>query len=394
MRKILLMLCLTIFISQNTMANTESENITIGEKLSMHSKVLDEDRKYWVHLPSNYNENKRYPVVYLLDGDAHFEPTVGILKHMSRNGQMPEMLVVAILNTDRTRDLTPSHTIVGADGKTAEFLKTSGGSKKFLKYIKTELMPKIKNDYATVPHNVLIGHSFGGLFSLYALLEEPDLFQSYVSIDPSIWWDNQWLNTQLGNKLDKPPQGFTSLYIAAANNPDRKGAPPQMMMRPQRNFFAKVSTWNSNTFNSAIEYFPNEDHGTVPLIALYNALKFVYQDFNINVENIMEDPSRLNSHYNNWSKKLGYDLQPPENTINNLGYAFMGQGKIAQAIDYFKQNVKMYPNSSNTYDSLAEGYMEKGETKLAIEYYQKVISMDGKSDRIEAVIKELQEKLK
>ena len=93
------------------------------------------------------------------------------------------------------------------------------------------------------------------------------------------------------------------------------------------------------------------------------------------------------------SKKLGYDLQPPENTINNLGYAFMGQGKIDQAIDYFKQNVKMYPNSSNTYDSLAEGYMEKGETKLAIEYYQKVISMDGKSDRIETVIKELKEKL-
>jgi predicted alpha/beta superfamily hydrolase len=394
MRKIYLILSLTLLICQSSIADTEKESIIIGEKLSMQSKVLDEERKYWVHLPNNYNENKRYPVVYLLDGNGHFEQTVGILKHMSGSGLMPEMLLVAILNTDRTRDLTPTHTTLGSDGKSDDFLKNSGGSKTFLKFIKTELMPKIENDYATAPHKVLIGHSFGGLFSLFALLEEPDLFQSYVSIDPSIWWDNQWLNTQLAIRLDTPPKNYTSLFIAAANNPDRKGAPPQLMMRPQRNFFAKVSTWNSNTFSSEIEYFPNEDHGSVPLIALYKALKFIYQDFNINIETVIEDPSLLSRHFESWSKKLGYAFPPPENTINYLGYAFMGQGKIEQAIEFFKKNVEMYPYSSNTYDSLAEGYMEKGETKLAIKYYQKVISMDGKSDRVETIIEELKEKLK
>ena len=192
--------------------------------------------------------------------------------------------------------------------------------------------------------------------------------------------------------MDKPPKtnGHSSVYIAAANNGGFDGG----MIGPQRNFFAKVSTWNNDIFDAEIEYFPTEDHGSVPLIALYNGLNTIYQGFNIDMPKLVEDPTILKSHYDKWGKKLGYDLQPPEQVVNFLGYALMGQGKIDQAIDYFKQNVDMYPHSFNTYDSLAEAYMNKGETELAIEYYQKVIEIDGPSERVETVIKELKEKLK
>jgi predicted alpha/beta superfamily hydrolase len=123
--------------SQYTIADTESESIVIGEKLSLYSDVLGEERQYWVHLPFQYNENKRYPVLYLLDGDAHFESTTGVLMHLSRNGRIPPMIMVAIPNTDRTRDLTPTRA-VDEEGNTPEFFKTSGGGNCML-YLKTPI---------------------------------------------------------------------------------------------------------------------------------------------------------------------------------------------------------------------------------------------------------------
>ena len=388
MRRVLIVILLTMLMSFH--AEADDKNIVIGERLSIDSNVLDEEREYWVHLPGSYDKNNRYPVVYLLDGDSHFESTVGILRHLSVNGRIPEMILVGILNTDRTRDLTPSRAI-DESGDTQESFKTSGGGKAFLQFLETELMPKIEEDYSIAPYNIIVGHSFGGLFALYSLIEKPDVFQSYVSIDPSIWWDNQWLNEQLANRLNQKPKEFTSVYIASANNGQDDG--PSSMIGPQREFFAKMSTWNNDTFNSTIEYFPAEDHASVPLIALHNGLRYLFKGHNIDIGKVIEEPSLFDSHFDTWSKKLGYDYLPPEWLANYIGYIFLQQGKVDQAITFFKQNIEMYPESSNTYDSLAEGYAEKGEIKLAIENYQKVLSMEGESERVEKILEELKEKL-
>ncbi|MFC4701165.1 alpha/beta hydrolase-fold protein [Glaciecola siphonariae] len=371
-------------------AEADDKDIVIGEILSIDSKVLDEEREYWVSTPKGYDKSNLYPVVYLLDGDTHFESTVGVLDHLIVNGRIPGMILVAILNTDRIRDLTPSKAI-DENGETPEFFKTSGGGKTFLKFLKTELMPKIKEDYPAAPYNVIVGHSFGGLFALYSLLEEPGLFQSYISIDPALWWHNQWLNQQLANMLNQKPKRETGVYIASANNGQDDG--PSTMIGSQRDFFAKLSTWNNDTFYSSIEYFPTEDHRSVPLIALHNGLRYLFSGHNVDIGKILDDPALLNEHYDTWSKKLGYEYRPPEGLVNHIGYAFLQEGKVDQAITSFKQNVEMYPESSNTYSSLAESYVEKGEITLAIENYQKVILIEGESERVEKIIEELKEKL-
>ena len=103
----------------------EDSSIRIGERLSINSEILSEDRPYWVYLPESYgdetNAPRRYPVLYLLDGDGHFQSATGVVQFMSSgingNVQIPELIVVAIPNTNRTRDLTPSHTTIGFDGE-------------------------------------------------------------------------------------------------------------------------------------------------------------------------------------------------------------------------------------------------------------------------------------
>ena len=100
------------------------------------------------------------------------------------------MIIVAIPNTNRVRDLIPTHSTKGNDGKDYDFYQASGGTDNFLKFITNELAPKIESTYRTFPYRILIGQSFGGLTVLHALCTIPQAFNAYVAIDPSLWWDN------------------------------------------------------------------------------------------------------------------------------------------------------------------------------------------------------------
>ena len=96
------------------------EDICIGKKQSLHSAVLNEERNYWIHLPSGYEQDttKRYPVIYLLDGDAFFHSLVGISRTFTtvRGKYLPESIIIGVLNVNRTRDLTPTASRDGTAG--------------------------------------------------------------------------------------------------------------------------------------------------------------------------------------------------------------------------------------------------------------------------------------
>lgn len=97
----------------------ETKEITIGTVHQIHSDQLNEDREYWVNLPESYLQDgssyKRYPLLILLDGNAHFRSITGMVNYMSTgyngNRVIPEMIVVSIQNVDRRRDFTPDKII-------------------------------------------------------------------------------------------------------------------------------------------------------------------------------------------------------------------------------------------------------------------------------------------
>ena len=145
-------------------------NIVIGKIDSIQSTILGEKRKIWIHLPGDGDNalfaKQRYPVVYLLDGDAHFSSVVGMIQQLSTvNGNMicPEMIVVGLPNTDRMRDLTPTHVASAPPMIDSATGKTTGGGEPFLSFMEKELMPYIESKYPTEPYKMFIGHSLGGL---------------------------------------------------------------------------------------------------------------------------------------------------------------------------------------------------------------------------------------
>ena len=358
--------------------------ITIGEILSIKSEILEEDRPYWVYLPDSYNDEtgfpSKYPVLYLLDGDAHFHSATGVVQFMSSgingNTQIPEMIVVAIPNTDRSRDLSPTHSTVGPDGKESPFGATSGGGDKFLQFIEEELQPEIESSYRTQPFNILVGHSLGGLLATHALLEPNQEFQAYIAIDPSLWWDEGVVIRRAKDLLQNAEQLSGQIYLSMANT-EAPGFDQKLVKGPLTEFAALLKSNESPDFRSELRYFETENHGSVPLLSLYHGLLFVFDGYKPPMALFYGEPSLLKAHFERVSDRLGITLLPPETLVNGAGYEMLYyEQDVDKAIELFTLNTVNYPESFNVYDSLAEAYMVNGDKALAITNYEKSLELN------------------
>ena len=179
-KQIVIFIFVFLISSEEVSATIRGTSITDG----LYSTVLSEQRDLLIHLPNNYNQNKMhdYPVLYLLDGQRNFAHTLGTLDLLNQSNMAQEMIVVAIMNTHRTRDFTPTY-----DESYNEW-GLSGGADNFLDFIDKELMPYINKNYRANNFKIISGHSLGGLFSIYAMHSKPELFQAHFAFSPSLWW--------------------------------------------------------------------------------------------------------------------------------------------------------------------------------------------------------------
>ncbi|NIR50203.1 hypothetical protein GWO43_17000 [candidate division KSB1 bacterium] len=340
--------------------NDHREPIVIGERLSITSEILDEDRTLWVHLPANYDHSgQKYPVMVLLDGGGHFHHVTGIIQFLSRINRVPQMIVVGLPNTDRTRDLTPPRF-----QDTTSTFPTAGGANNFLKFISDELIPFVEQNYRTHPYRVLVGHSFGGLFAVNALLTKPDVFDAYISISPTLWWDNQRLLGDTEDLLKSHSDFDKFLFCSLGNEGDRMQVPAEEFVRILQKHAPESFRWD-------FRFMENEDHGSTPHRTIYDGLEALYVDWRLPRE-VAQNGSLddFDRHYAELSKKFGYEIETPENVVNRLGYRLLAQKEIDEAIRLFKRNVERYPESANVYDSLGDAYDANGQFELAKKNYE------------------------
>jgi uncharacterized protein len=393
MKNIILILLLTISIISS--AQTDNK-IVIGKVDSVYSTILKEQRKVWVYTPymkaGTQNPGQRYPVVYLLDGDGHFESVAGMIQQLSQvNGNtiVPEMIVVGIPNTDRTRDLTPTRIVSDLPMMDSNFSKSTGGGENFTTFLEKELMPHIDSIYPTQPFRVLIGHSFGGLIVMNTITNHTKLFNAYIAIDPSMWYDKEQFLKTTQKKLAAQKYNGTSLYVGIANTMSEGMTLEKLKKdttadtRHIRSIFAMDKFIKANTQNGlkyASKYYGDDDHGSVPLISEYDGLRFIFSWFRFKFNNAdFTSPDigvvqRMKKHYQTVSKEFGFKLSPPETMINGLGYYMLGQKHNDKAAALFLMNVENYPESGNAYDSYADALLAKKDTVAAIDNYKKAFA--------------------
>jgi predicted alpha/beta superfamily hydrolase len=339
-------------------------------KFTLKSDVLGEERTILVRTPPGYETNKqRYPVLYMTDGDAHIGHTASTIEFLARNGRISELIVVGITNTDRTRDLTPTHVTTSAAslGSAPQF-PTSGGADKFLKFIETELIPDIEKRYRVQPYRILAGHSFGGLFAIHAMLSRPELFNSYVAVSPSLQWDNQLLVKRAADFFKARKEFNATLFVSLGNEPGEIGEGFESFKKLLAGTQVKGFEWQA-------EQMKDEDHGSVVMRSHYVGLRKIYEGWQLardpQTGAFAGDLKGADAHYKWLSQKFGYAIPTPENLINQLGYQSLLAGKSDDAIAIFKTNVERYPDSANVYDSLAEAYEKSGRIELAAPMYER-----------------------
>jgi len=387
---------LILFVFFSSSPHGQQSNILIGTEHKIQSRILGEERQYVVNLPSSYEKDefyiqKKYPVLILLDGDTHFHSASGIIRYMGGNEQIPEMIVVAVSNTNRTRDLTPTKSKTGIGGNNdAQAFATSGGSDNFFRFLETELLPQINKDYRTLPYRVLVGHSLGGLFAVDSFLNQR-VFNAYIAIDPSLVWDDQAILKKAKLILANNKSFKSTLYIAQANNPFNEGKNAGTRGEAFQSFIASLASNKSEGLRHSYAFFEHEDHFSVPLISLYQGLLFIFEGYKFPLNTLAnKDASDVKKHYEMFSQRVGVDIPPPGKLINGAAsFLLYSEKKVDKAIELFKLNQEYYPKSSVTYSSLGDAYKVKGNKEMAIINYRKSLEINANNEPAKRSLKEL-----
>lgn len=395
MRKFILRLILTNILLSYTVSNAQSDKnkITIGNVEYFHSKILNEERKLLIYVPDSepdqYYKKGKYPVIYLLDGEGHFNSVTALVEYLSAETVCPKMIIVGITNTNRFRDLTPTKPASESEFPLPPFV---GGGEAFTSFLEKELIPYIDSIYPTTGYRMMIGHSLGGLMVINTLLHHHNLFKYYLAIDPSLWWDHELLPRQADSIFKQKKFNEKSLYLAMSHIGLSKEMDLKSVLvdtseatanaRPILSFTHTLESADPKGFRWKFQFYPDESHGTVPLIAEYDAIRFLFSQYSfpVSLSYKIREPnfnadSAFTAHFKKASELMGYVVLPPENFVNENAYAMLQNNDMERAYKLFNLNIRNYPDSYNVYDSMGDFYMAENDKENAILYYNKALEL-------------------
>ena len=381
----------------------------MSEPRILHSVELNEDRQLEIFLPSGYHDtfyaSVHYPVVYVLDGETYGQLAACLITTMGQSGNTPEAIVVAITSgLSRMRDFTPTCSQRDWQGKKNDILDSSGGGDRFLAFVEKELTPYINARYRTVEHRTLVGHSLGGLIALHSFLTQPGLFQGYLAIDASLWWDNQLLASRIEalnaaedvaansatqnaaqhktqKAKQKTTQKITSLkghiYCSLADHESSGPNNHSTMIQGNKRFVESLkqrtkATQNSSTSSLMITFEPfvDETHASVVAPSLHNGLKAIFKGHRLPY-GWAPDVNTVIKHFEAFAQRLGFDYTAPEKLVEYLAWQAAQLFGDQAALAFKQLNVSNYPSSSQALAQLAETYVNLGDTGRAKHYYEK-----------------------
>lgn len=369
----------------------------VGVLDSIYSQILDESRPLYIQLPASYHpsQKQKYPVAFILDGEMYL-PTVHDMQHYYSGGYTPEMVLVGISNEkNRTRDLTPS-TITTKYGM--PFNEENGAADDFSTFIEKELIPYIENKYPVTSFRTLIGHSYGGLFTIYMLVHHEDLFANYLAIDPSMDWDDQQLLKEAAGVLASRNYENKALFMSLSGQLHMQDAQITIdnVMQDTTDFtlFARsniaFSTMVKHNKENGLffewRYYPGDIHGTIPYPSVKDGLISLFAWFqmeNTDKFNAFDTPKEelfdiIHHREKKLRKHFGYFVPAyPEEILNMLGYMNMEMQQPEKAKMYFEFAVEYYPESANVYDSMADYYATQGDFTTAIKFLDKAHEISG-----------------
>ena len=375
------------------LAQAPSQPITVGETFVIPSAVMREDRRVMISLPESYGRtSSAYPVLFLLDGSSHIVHGGALVQYLvTARNRIPEMIVVALPNTDRNRDMTPGP-----------------GAVQFQKYLAEELIPWVEQNYRTVPERVVFGHSLSASFVVHTLLNRPALFSGYIAASAPLWrYDSLARDMRLG--LTRAAQTGAAIYLTVGEleTENIRGSVQKFADALRA---APAGQAPASTFG----ILPDEDHNSTPHRSLYIALEWRYRSYRLPLFLTLPELDSVGGvegmqrHYRLFGERFRYPALPPPNRVvtaaeiltdtgrfdevmklaatyardypriaeqivNAAGYAQLRRGRLAEGLATLTRNAAMFPDSPNVYDSLGDARCLNGDAKGALESRQNAV---------------------
>jgi len=269
--------------------------LEIGRTFQIQSRVLGEQRTIDVSLPAGYatDTTQRYPVLVVLDGEFEHQIAASAARFYASSGQVPALIVVGVRNVNRMRDMTP--TPVAGFATPPEAANAGvGGADRFLAFLGDELLPYIDGRYRTTPMRVIVGHSLGGLLSIYALARRPDLFIGYVLLEPSVWWNNGQEARAAQAMLRQPA-----------------GRHARVMMVNMESWEFDTTGWGGSKPMIRELRTTGETHSSMAIIGMAQALRTMFADFKPAQWQPGKRPIAMLDQFDSLTARVGYPVPVP-----------------------------------------------------------------------------------
>ena len=326
------------------------EDIIVGKSVKFYSKIYDNDIKLSIYLPSDYSSsNSKYPVLYAFQ--SFFLRNAGIIDQLSPY-QIPEMIYVH-LETYNSDDFIPSR---------IEGRPESGNADRFISFFKEELISFIDSKYRTHPFRIIHSNSWGGIFCIYTLLTQPDVFNAYIATVPWFIYDGEENFILKNAETLIKERIFENNFLFTVND-------NELIPELQKRYKAFTEILNNNPKKGLkYQYFfwENEDHYSAPFKGVYDALKWIFTDWReLPVEVLAGGVEEIKKYSNSLKDLYGYDIGINQSAVRIFASALMRQEKFNEAIALLKLNVQNNPDDPFVIESLGRAYENSGQLDLA-----------------------------
>ncbi|OUL56250.1 alpha/beta hydrolase [Pseudoalteromonas ulvae] len=320
------------------------------------SVVLNEERTVVVQLPKSYQAepNKIYPVIYRLDGAGNIPLASAVIERLQNDNRAPEVIIVAIENTNRLRDFYPTVN-KEPQGPVGE----GGGGAQFLAFFEQELIPLIDKNYRTHDFKVIAGASAGGVFALYAMQAKPDLFQAHIAYSPAVWWNYGASVNSSKEFIEKTKNLNAYVYMNI-------GEEAGIMRERYDELQQAMESHHVRGLRFFNDVFAGISHNLTSAAGAFNAYYNLFLPKQMPMSALTDDVTSIDTYYKTLSQQWGEQISPPDRAVRLLGYNLTDSKQFTRAIEVFKYNIKNYPQSVDAHSALSYGYEMQGDTRQAL----------------------------
>ena len=268
------------------------------QRHTIQSRVLGEARVVDVTLPHGYDSDTsaRYPLVVVLDGEFEGEVAAAVARFYANMNMLPGVVVAAVHNKARTRDLTPA-----AIPPFRPPEPNAGGADRFLSFLEEEAIPFVERSFRTAPMRVLIGHSLGGLFALHVIAKRPNVFTGYVIMEPAAWWNNQQPVAAARQALETPAARRARVMLVNAQSlgPD-------------------TAAWGGDRPMLRQITVAGESHASMAAIGIATGLRRLFEDYRPAQWKPGTSPITMLNRYDSLAARVGYEVPIPPETFEKV----------------------------------------------------------------------------